>query len=83
MIRVRVGEEQVELARAQLGRDRRLFFGDLLRELGVAGGQLVELDQVAGPLLQQLPGLDEIAILGCLARERTRSARVVPNAWLR
>jgi hypothetical protein len=44
---------------------------------------LVELDQVAGALLQQLPGLDEITILGRLARERARSARVVPNAWLR
>jgi hypothetical protein len=44
---------------------------------------LVELDQVAGALLQPLPGLDEIAILGRLARERARAARIVPDSGLR
>jgi len=83
VIRVRIGEQQIELSRAQLGRDRRLFFGDLFRQLRVAGCELVELDQVAGALLQLFPGLDQLSVLSGFARERAGAARVVPDARLR
>jgi hypothetical protein len=56
VIRIWVGEEQVELARSQLARQLRLFFLDLVRELGVTGRKLVELDEVASALLELLPG---------------------------
>jgi hypothetical protein len=41
VIRVWVGEEQVELARSQLGGQLRLLLFDLLRELRVTGRELV------------------------------------------
>ena len=83
MIRVRVGEEQVELSLTQLCRDRGLFLRDLFGQLRVAGSQLVQLDEIACALLQLLPGLDQITILGRLARERACAARVVPDSGLR
>ena len=79
MIRVRVGEEQVELSRAELGRDRGLLLRDLLGQLRVARGQLVELDQVAGAFFELRPGLDQLPVLGPFSRERTRAARLVPD----
>jgi len=83
VIRIWIGEEQIKLARAQLGRDRRLFFGDLLGQLRVARRQLVELDQVAGALLQLFPGFDQLPVLSCFARQPTGAARVVPDTRLR
>jgi hypothetical protein len=56
VIRIWVGEEQVELARSQFARQLRLFLLDLLRELRVTGRKLVELDEVASALLELLPG---------------------------
>jgi hypothetical protein len=41
VIRIWVGEKQVELARSQLGRELGLFFLDLFRELGVTGRELI------------------------------------------
>jgi hypothetical protein len=64
VIGVRIGEQEVELSRAQLGRDRGFFLGDLLGQLRIAGGELVELDQVAGALFQLDPGLDQLPVLG-------------------
>jgi hypothetical protein len=55
VIRVWVGEEQVELARSQLARQLRLFLFDLLREFRVTGGELIELDEVASALFELLP----------------------------
>src|SRR6266852_5891226 len=43
VIRVWVGEEQVELSRAELGRDRGLLLRDLPGQLWIARGELVEL----------------------------------------
>jgi hypothetical protein len=83
VIRVWVGEQEVELARTQLGRQRRLLLGDLRRKLGVARREMVELDQVASALLQLVPGLDQLAILGSFAGERAGTARIVPDAGLR
>jgi hypothetical protein len=83
VIRVWVGEEQVELARSQLGRQLRLFLFDLLRELRVTGRQLVELDEVASALLELLPGSYQLAVLGRLPPKGACISRVVPDAWLR
>src|SRR5258706_15482216 len=41
VIRVWVGEEQVELTRSELASQLRLFLLDLLRELRVTGGELI------------------------------------------
>ncbi len=83
MIRVWVGEEQVELPRSQLARQLRLFLFDLLRELRVTGRKLIELDEVASPLLELLPGSYQLAVLGRLPPEGARVSRVVPDAGLR
>jgi hypothetical protein len=72
VIRVGIGEEQVELSRAELGRDRGLLFRDLLGQLRIARGELVELDQVAGAFFELLPSLDELPVLGAFSRERAR-----------
>ena len=83
MIRVWVGEEQIELTRSQLARQLRLFLFDLLRELRVTGRKLIELDEVASPLLELLPGSYQLAVLGRLPPEGARIPRVVPDAGLR
>jgi hypothetical protein len=83
VIRVRVGEKQVELARSKLGRQLRLLFLDLLRKLGIARRELVELDEVASAFLQLLPGPDELPVLGRLSPECPRLTRVIPDAGLR
>ncbi len=83
MIRVWVGEEQVELARSQLGGQLRLFLFDLLRELGVTGRELVELDEVASALLELLPGAYQLAVLGRLPSKGACISRIVPDAGLR
>jgi len=83
VIRVGIGEQQVELARSQLRCELGLFFFDLLRELRVAGRELVELDEIARPLFELLPGSYQLAVLGRLPPERARIPRVIPDAWLR
>jgi len=83
VVRVWVCEEQVELSLTQLGRQLRLFIGDLLRQLGVARSQLVELDQVASAFLELIPRLDQLAILGRFARECARATGIVPDTGLR
>jgi hypothetical protein len=83
VIRVGIGEEQVELARSELRSELGLFFFDLLRELRVAGRELVELDEIARPLFQLLPGSYQLAVLGRLPPEGARIPRVIPDAWLR
>jgi hypothetical protein len=82
VIRVGVGEEKVELSRAQLCRDRCLLVRDLLGQLWIARGELVELDQVAGTFFELLPGLDQLPVLGPFSRERARAARIVPDPGL-
>jgi hypothetical protein len=82
VIRVRVREEQVELSRAQFGRDRGLLFRDLLGQLRIARGQLVELDQVAGTFFELRPGLDQLPVLGPFSRERACASRLVPDPGL-
>ena len=83
MVRIGVGEEKVELSRAQLARQLRLLFGDLLRELGVTRRELVELDQVTRASLELIPRARQLSVLGAFARERAGTARVVPGAGLR
>ena len=83
MIRVRVGEEQVELSLAQLVADRRTLAIELLAQLAVVPGQAVELDEVARAILEPLPRARELAMLGGFACVLPRSPWVVPGAGLR
>jgi hypothetical protein len=83
VIRVWVGEQQVQLARSQLARQLRLFLLDLLCELRVTGGELIELDEVASTLFELLPGSYQLAVLGRFPPEGARRARVIPDAGLR
>jgi hypothetical protein len=83
VIRIWVGEEQVELARSQFARQLRLFLLDLLRELRVTGRKLVELDEVASALLELFPGSYQLAVLGRLSSKGACVSRVVPDAGLR
>ena len=83
MIRVWVGEEQVELTRSELASQLRLFLLDLLRELRVTGRKLIELDEVARALLELLPGSYQLAVLGRLPSKGARIPRVIPDAGLR
>ena len=83
MIRVRISEQEVELARTQVGRQRRLLLSDLLGELRIARREMVELDQIASALLQLVPGLDQLAILGSFPGVCTGTARIIPNTGLR
>src|SRR4030081_1520334 len=82
VVGVWIRKEQVELAGSQLFGDRRALLSQLLFELGVAVGKLVQLDQVAGPLLEAVPGGDQLAEFGSLTRHLPGTGRVVPNAWL-
>jgi hypothetical protein len=82
VIRVRVGEEKVELSGSELGRDPGLLLGHLFGQLGVTRGELVELDQVAGALFELLPGLDQVAVFGPFSGERAGAARIVPDPGL-
>ncbi len=83
VIRVWVGEEQVELTRSELASQLRLFLLDLLRELRVTGRKLIELDEVARALLELLPGSYQLAVLGRLPSKGARIPRVIPDAGLR
>jgi hypothetical protein len=80
VVRVRVGEQQVELVRAQLLRDLGELLGDLPFQVGVVLRQLVELDQVARAPLEAIPRGDQLAILGGLAGRLAGAARVVPRS---
>ena len=77
-----VGEQQVELARTQLFGDRGPFLVQLALQVRIAARELVELDQVAGALLQPVPGTDLLAELGGLTRHLAGVSRVVPHARL-
>jgi hypothetical protein len=82
VIRVRVGEEQVELALAQLVGDRRSLALELVAQLLISAGKAVELDEVARAILELLPRARELTMLGGFARLLPRSPRVVPRARL-
>jgi hypothetical protein len=83
VVGVRVGEQQVQLSLAELPLQGLLLGAQLGRQLLVLAGQLGQLDQVAGALLQAIPGLDLLATLGSLASETARRRRIVPGAWQR
>ena len=79
--------EDLPLTRAergdQLGRHRRFpLLGQLLFEVRVTVGELVELDQVAGTLLEAIPAPDQLAVFGGLTRHLACAGRVVPHARL-
>ncbi len=82
MARVGVGEQKVELVRAQLTGDRFPLLSNLLLEVGPSLGELVELDEVARPPLQAVPRRDELAVLRRLPRQLPRTSWVVPRAGL-
>ena len=80
MARVGVGEQQVQLALAQLGLDRAQLSGDLLLQVGVALRQLVELDEVPRASLELLPRRGELPVLERLSGLVARGRGVVPGA---
>jgi hypothetical protein len=79
--RVWVGEEQVQLALPEFGGDSPQLLVDLLTQLGIVLGQLLELDDVARPPLELGPGCGQFAVLEGLARLVTRRCRIVPGPW--
>jgi hypothetical protein len=79
---VLIGEQQVELAPPQLGCDRLLLLRDLRLQLGIILSELVELDQVARPALELVPGRDQLVLLRRFAGEDARAVGVVPDAGL-
>src|SRR5438445_253805 len=68
VVGVGVGEEKVELVRAELVLDRRALLLDLRLELRIALGQLVQLPEVTGPPLEAVPGGDQGSVVGALTR---------------
>jgi hypothetical protein len=82
VVGVRIGEQQVELVRAELARNSLPFLFDLARELTVALRQLLQLDDVASAPLETVPRRDEVAVLGRLSGKLPGSSRVVPRAGL-
>jgi hypothetical protein len=62
---------------------RQCLVAHLARQLVVLAGQLDQLDQVARLLLQALPGLGLIAVLGGLASPAASGRRVIPDARFR
>jgi hypothetical protein len=78
--RVRVGEQEVELALPQLGGDRAQLLRDLLAQLGVILGELVELDQITRAPLELLPRGRELAVFERLTRPVARRRGIVPRA---
>ena len=80
--RVRVGEQEVELARAQLRGKCVSLLRDLRFELGVALRQLIDLNEVTGAAFDAIPCRQQLPVLRCLARNRARARRIVPRAGL-
>ena len=80
MAGVGVVEEQLELLLLELAVDHSQLAGHLARQLGVAVGQPVQLDQVAGLRLQPLPALELRAQLRGLAGDLSRPRGIVPDA---
>jgi hypothetical protein len=81
--RVRVREQQAQLALAQLPFERVLLDLDLRGELVVLGRELRQLDEVVRLPLEPLPGLELVAKLARLARQRAGRRRVIPDTGLR
>jgi hypothetical protein len=80
VVGVGIVEEELQLLLLQFPVDDRQLTGDLGRQLGVAVGQLAELDQVAGLGLQPLPALELGAQLRGLTRDASSVRGVVPDA---
>ena len=80
MAGVRVGEQQVELVRAQLPREPGKLFADLPVEVGVVLSELVQLDEVARAPFEAIPGRDQLAVLGGLPGQLAGAPWIVPRA---
>jgi hypothetical protein len=80
VVGVGIGEEKVELMRAELLGKARSLLSDLPLQVDVTLGQLVDFDQVASALLESGPGRDQFAVLGSLTRHLAGAARLVPCA---
>lgn len=76
---MRVREQKVQLALAQLELQRCLLPLDLRRQVRVVCRQLGQLGQVPRSLLQGRPAGDLVTELAGLPRERTRRLRIVPD----
>jgi hypothetical protein len=82
MARVRIGEQQVKLAGAQLAIDGINLALELAGELRVVLGQLVQLDEVFRTALEPVPGLDLFPKIGRLAGVTSGLPRIVPDTRL-
>ena len=82
MAGVRIGEQQVELARAQLFLERRSFLIHLALQVAVTLGQLHQLDEVARAPLEAVPRSELLTQLRRIARHLTGAPGVVPDSRL-
>jgi len=82
VVRIGVGEEDVELARPQLAFQRGQLGVKLAGQLLVVRRQLVQLDQVFGAALEPVPGLALVPQVRCLAGVLAGLGRVVPDPGL-
>jgi hypothetical protein len=80
VVGVRIGEQEVQLVRAQLARDGLALLVDLTLELAVALCELLQLDDVARAALETVPRCDQLAVFRRLTRQLAGAARVVPRA---
>ena len=79
MAGVGIGEQQVELVRAQLPGNRGALVVDLAFQVLVAFRQLLELDQVSGAPFEAVPRADQITQLGRFSRQLPGALGVVPD----
>ncbi len=77
-----VCEEQAQLALLELTFKLRQLSLHGARKLLVLGGELLQLEQVAGVPFQPLPGLDFVPIFGRLASQASSTDRVIPRTRL-
>ena len=79
MAGVGVREEEAQLQLTQLPVQRPLLGLDLLTQLGVVSGQVVELGQVTGTPLQAVPKPDLVAQIGRLLGQLAGALGIVPD----
>ena len=82
VVRIWIGEEEIQLSSTQLGRHGRAFLRHLRLQVGVALGELIQLDEVTRAALEPVPGGNQLAMLRRLARQLTCARGVVPDAGL-
>jgi len=79
VVGVRVGEQEIELARTELPAQLGALLFDLLLQVGIAFRELVELDEVSRASLESIPGGDELSVFRGFARRLPRPPGVIPD----